>query len=150
MDSKRFTTVDEYIAAHSGAAKEAIVAMRKLVTQNAPGADEVISYNMPALKFNGILLYYAAHTNHLGFYPFTTAIRQYATELEKYDTSKGTVKFPFGKSLPSALIKKMVKFRMQENLEKEMARKAKRVTKKSAPKSSSKASPQKRKATKKT
>ena len=149
MDSKRFKNVDEYVAAHSGEAKEAIAAMRKLVTQNAPGAEEVISYNMPALKFNGILLYYAAHTSHLGFYPFTTAIRQYATDLEKYDTSKGTVKFPFGKPLPSTLIKKMVKFRMQENLEKEMARKAKKSAKKPAKKTASKKLPQKPKATKK-
>src|ERR1035441_5692221 len=65
-------------------------------------ADEIISYNMPAFKFCGrILVYFAAHTKHIGFYPGNRMVNEvFKDDLTSYETSKGTVKFPFEKPIP--------------------------------------------------
>ncbi len=92
--------------------------MRETIRQAAPRAEEVISYNIPAFKQNGILVYYAAHKQHIGFYPTSSGIRNFEKELVGYTTSKGAVQFPFNKPIPKTLVKKIVKFRVKENLEK--------------------------------
>ena len=74
---------------------------------------------MPAFKFHGVLVYYAAHKQHIGFYPTASPMRVFKKELADYKTSKGAIQFPIEKPIPTALVKKIVKFRMNENLEKE-------------------------------
>lgn len=110
--------VEQYIAGYPPVIRKMLSQMRAAIRKAAPAANEVISYGMPAYKSDGMLLYFAAHTSHLGFYPFTSAIKAFQKELSGYETSRGTVRFPFGKPLPATLIAKMVKFRMKENLEK--------------------------------
>ena len=63
-----------------------------------------------------MLVYFAAHTNHMGFYPLKSAIEAFKSELEQYQTSKGTVQFPYNRPLPVNLIKRIIKFRVRENL----------------------------------
>jgi len=82
----------------------------------APEAVEVISYQMPAFKLNGILVYFAAFKNHIGFYPTSSGIEQFKKELSPYKWSKGAVQFPLDKPIPFALVKKIVIFRVKENL----------------------------------
>ena len=89
--------------------------LRKTIKQTAPNAVETISYGMPAFKQNKILIYYAAHKNHIGIYPTAKAIEAFETELEQYATSKGAIQIPLDKKLPIALIKKIVKFRVEED-----------------------------------
>ena len=91
----------------------------------APGAEELISYNMPAFKLHGVLVYYAGYKNHIGFYPTGSAITAFEKELSGYKTSKGTVQFPLETSLPLPLITRIVKFRVKENLEKAEMKKKK-------------------------
>jgi uncharacterized protein YdhG (YjbR/CyaY superfamily) len=126
MDRRRFKNVDEYISELPLQKKRMLSQLRKAIKQVAPSAEEIISYNMPAYKQNGILVYFAAHSNHIGFYPFTTAIKVFSNELSKYETSRGTVKFPLDKKLPVGLIKKITKFRVNENIQKAKAKKLKR------------------------
>jgi uncharacterized protein YdhG (YjbR/CyaY superfamily) len=111
----KFTSIDEYHASHEGLIREALEEMRKLIKRAAPYAEEVISYNMPALKQNKVLVYYAAGKEHLGFYPTPSPILHFEEDLKKYETSKGAIQFPLDKKLPSTLIKKIVKFRMKED-----------------------------------
>ena len=99
--------------------------LKKTIKQAAPQAEEVISYNMPAFKFNGMLVWYAAYKEHIGFYPTASPIKVFKDELAGYKTSKGAIQFPIEKAIPTTLIKNIVKFRINENLEK-----AKRKTKK--------------------
>lgn len=108
-ETYKFKTVDEYISSFPVQVKMMLEQLRTVVTQNAPEAKEVISYNMPALKLHGILLYYAAYKNHIGFYPYASAIKFFEADLTAYKTSKGTVQFPLNKALPLGRIKKMVK-----------------------------------------
>ena len=123
MSATKFKTVDEYLSSLPPKAKKLVKDLRKAIKQAAPEAEELISYNMPAYKFHGILVYYAAHTEHIGFYPGSSAISGiFKDKLTAYKTSKGTIQFPIGKTLPINLIKDIVKYRVKQNLEKEAAK----------------------------
>jgi uncharacterized protein YdhG (YjbR/CyaY superfamily) len=110
--------VDEYIALQPTEVREKLEKLRQAIKKAAPKAEEVISYQMPAYKFHGMLVYFAAYKNHIGFYPTGSGIIAFKNELSVYEGSKGTVRFPLDKSLPLGLISKIVKFRVKENLEK--------------------------------
>lgn len=111
----KIETVDEYIAAHPRAVQRLLSDVRKTINQAAPKATEVISYRMPAVTLDGIVVWYAAHRTHIGLYPRTTAIAFFKKELSPYKTAKGSVQFPMDEKLPLALIAKIVKFRVKEN-----------------------------------
>ena len=115
--------VDAYLKAVPPTVRVKLEKMRKAIRSAAPGAEEVISYSMPAYKYHGMLVYFAAFKNHMGFYPFLSAINTFKKELSKYEGSKGTVRFPIDKPVPLGLVTKMVKFRVKENLEKAKAKK---------------------------
>jgi uncharacterized protein YdhG (YjbR/CyaY superfamily) len=71
---------------------------------------------MPAFRYKGALVGYAAFPGHCGFYPMSPAvIVAFAAELARYSTSKGTIRFPVDKPLPAVLVKKIVKARVAEN-----------------------------------
>lgn len=92
-------------------------AMRTTIREAAPDAIETISYGMPALKLKGrILVYFAAHKNHIGFYPTGSGIAAFKQALTDWKGSKGTVQFPIDQPLPTDLISDIVKFRVSENL----------------------------------
>ena len=76
-NARKFTTVDEYISELAAPAKHILKEMRKTIKQAAPQAEELISYNMPAFKFHGALVYYAAYKTHIGFYPVSSAIKAF-------------------------------------------------------------------------
>ncbi len=114
---KKFATVDEYLSSVPENVRDILEKLRKLIRQAAPKAQEVISYNMPAYKQNGVLVYFAAAKEHIGFYPTGTPIVAFKDELAKYKTSKGAIQFPLDKPLPATLIKDIVKFRMAEDEE---------------------------------
>jgi uncharacterized protein YdhG (YjbR/CyaY superfamily) len=84
----------------------------------APNAEEKISYQMPAFYLDGILVWFAAHPNHIGFYPRASAITKFKRELSRYKNAKGSVQFPLDEPLPVELIKRMVRFRVEENVKK--------------------------------
>lgn len=117
-------TVEEYISSFPPPVKILLEKIRKAITTALPDAEEVISYHMPAYKYHGMLIYFAAHKNHIGLYPFTSAISAFQKELAGYKGAKGSVQFPFDKPLPISLITKIVKFRAKENLEKAKAKKS--------------------------
>lgn len=113
---KKFKHVEEYIAALEEAPKARLKELRKIIREAAPKAEEVISYNIPAFKWNGALLvWYAAFKGHIGFYPKASGIAAFKSELAGYKTSKGAIQFPLEKPIPPGLVKKIVKFRMKEN-----------------------------------
>jgi len=124
---KQFKTIDEYIKAFPDDVQRILEKMRKTIRDAAPGALEEISYQMPAFKLNGALVYFAAFKNHIGFYPTSSGIKQFKKELSRYQGGKGSVQFPIEKPIPYDLVKKIVIFRMKENQEK---RKLKNLPKK--------------------
>lgn len=113
-----FETVDDYLALQTSEAKVLLEAIRKTIKETAPQAEECISYQMPAYKFKGPLVYFAAYKNHIGFYPTGSGIKAFQKEIEGYKNSKGAVQFPLNQPIPHDLIRKMVVFKMEENLNK--------------------------------
>ena len=115
-------SVDEYIAAYPEDVQKKLKDIRIVIKKAAPRATEKLSYGMPAYTFKGMLLYFAAHTNHIGFYPYPSAMEVFKKEIADYRTSKGTMQFPHNKKLPLRLITEIVKFRVMENIMKEELR----------------------------
>jgi uncharacterized protein YdhG (YjbR/CyaY superfamily) len=120
--TKKFKTVAEYFSAFPPKKRAFLKEMRKIIREAAPQAEEMISYNMPAFKLNGMLVYYAAWKEHIGFYAGVSAIRNLIKETSAYQGGKGTLQFPLSGPLPAGLITKIVKFRAKENLEKTKAK----------------------------
>ena len=108
--------VDEYLKTIPAAKRGALQKLRAAIRAAAPGAEEGFSYGLPAFRLDGRpLVCYGASTNHCSFFPMSPAvIRAHADELEKYETSKGTIRFPPEKPLPAALVRKLVKARIAE------------------------------------
>ncbi|MEQ8153301.1 MAG: DUF1801 domain-containing protein [Clostridiaceae bacterium] len=113
-----YKSVDEYILQFPPETQEILQKLRKVIKEAAPGAEEKISYQMPAFVLNGNLVYFAAHKKHIGFYPTPSGIEAFADELTEYKGAKGSVQFPSNKPLPYELIGRIVEFRVQENLKK--------------------------------
>jgi uncharacterized protein YdhG (YjbR/CyaY superfamily) len=115
-------SIDEYIAHFPEDVQSALEKVRAAVKKAAPKAEETISYQMPAFKLNGILVYFAGWKNHIGFYPVPSAIKEFDKELSAYEGAKGSVKFPLDKPMPLDLISRIVKFRVKENLAKKKSK----------------------------
>lgn len=112
--------IDTYITLQPEALRPELEKMRQTIRSVAPGAEEVISYGMPAFRYHGMLVGFAAAKKHYGFYPWNgTTVADFKEELAGYVTSKGAIQFSIGKPLPVALIKKIVKARMKQNISKE-------------------------------
>ena len=127
MDSKAiYNTVDEYINAQPENIKSLLEELRLIIKQTAPMATEVISYGMPAYKANGVLVYFAAYKQHIGFYPTASPIVVFKDELTGYKTSKGAIQFPIKSGIPATLVKKIVEFRAHEDEMKALAKKSKK------------------------
>ena len=109
---------EEYLDRFPKVAQQRLQKMRLTVKKAAPQAKEKISYGIPAFTLNGMLVWFAAFKNHIGFYPRTSAIAAFKKELSAYKGAKGSVQFPFDKPLPLPLISRIVKFRVKENLRK--------------------------------
>ena len=112
----KYKTVDEYIASFPADIQTLLNKMRETIRKSAPGADESISYGMPAYKTNKKpLVYFAGFGKHIGFYATPTGHAEFADELSKYKQGKGSVQFPIDKPLPLDLVSRIVKFRVKEN-----------------------------------
>lgn len=118
MEKTSFKNVDEYISGFPENVIPLLEEMRTTIKEAAPKAEEVISYQMPAYKYFGILVYFAAYKNHIGFYPTASGIEAFKNELSKYKAAKGSVQFPLDKPLPRTLISKIVKFKVKQNVSK--------------------------------
>lgn len=114
----QFTNIDEYIALFPEEIQEILTKIRKIIKENAPGASEKISYQMPTFFLNGNLIHFAAFKNHIGLYPTPTGIDAFKEELSKYKGAKGSVQFPLNQPIPYDLIKRIVIYRVEESTKK--------------------------------
>jgi uncharacterized protein YdhG (YjbR/CyaY superfamily) len=111
-----FRSMDEYIATFPAEIQIILEELRATIKTSAPDAEEKISYQMPTFFLKGNLVHFAAHKNHIGFYPTPSGIETFKQELSVYKNAKGSVQFPIDKPLPLELIGKIVRFRVDENL----------------------------------
>lgn len=103
-------TIDDYLAPLSAEKRAALERVREIIRAAAPGAEECISYQLPAFCLDGkAFIWFGAAANHCAIYGVGGAS---AEELKDYDTSKGTIRFPPDEPLPATLIRKLVKARI--------------------------------------
>ena len=107
--------VDEYLAGVPEPARSTLNKIRAAIRSAVPPeATEAISYRIPAFKYKGVLVWFAAFSNHCSLFPTAAVIEAFKNELKGFSTSKGTIHFPTDKPLPTALIKKLVKARIAQ------------------------------------
>ena len=128
MAAKRNTpeTIDEYISACSPDVQAILQQIRQVVRSAAPNAQEVISYQIPAFKQNGILVYFAAFKKHIGVYPPVRGDARLEKAVAPYAGVKGNLKFPLDRPIPFNLIKRITKFRVKQNTAKAAAKSKKK------------------------
>ena len=109
-------SVDEYLAGVPEPARGTLNRVRAAIRSAVPPeATEAISYGMPAFKYKGVLVWFAAFSKHCSLFPTRSVIEEFKNELKGFHTSKGTIQFPVDKPLPAALVRKLVKARIAEN-----------------------------------
>ncbi|MHB8071689.1 MAG: iron chaperone [Candidatus Cryosericum sp.] len=118
MDSGKggLDSIAAYIAQFPVEVQERLRMLRKVIRDEAPEAEEKISYRMPTFVLHGNLVHFAAFKNHIGLYPAPSGVEAFIPELSAYRSGKGSIQFPMDKPLPSELIRKIVKFRVAENI----------------------------------
>lgn len=108
--------VDEYLASVPEPARTTLKKIRAAIRSAVPReATETISYRMPAFKYKGVLVWFAAFSKHCSFFPTASVVEAFKNELKGFSVSKGTIHFPADKPLPAALVRKMVKLRVAQN-----------------------------------
>jgi len=122
------TTVDEYIAAFPPEVRRILQRVRRVARAAAPEAREVISYRMPALKQNGVLVYFAAFKNHIGLYPPIKGDADIAKAIAPYAGEKGNLRFPFDEPIPYDLIARITALRLKQDLAKAAPKRARKST----------------------
>ncbi len=120
------TTVDEYIAAFPPEVRHILQRVRRVARAAAPEAREVISYRMPALKQNGVLVYFAAFKNHIGLYPPIKGDADIAKAIAPYAGEKGNLRFPFDEPIPYDLIARITALRLKQDLAKAALKRARK------------------------
>ena len=115
-------TIDDYIAGHPPKIRARLSAMRKTIRQQAPGAEERISYRIPTFYMDGNLVHFAAFERHVGFYPGAAGIAAFQDALASYKSAKGSVQFPHDEPLPLELVAEIVRFRVAQQASKRVAR----------------------------
>lgn len=114
-----------------GAEVQAVLrTLRETIRKAAPEAQEVISYQMPAFRQHGILVYFAAWKEHIGLYPPVTGDKDLETAAARYAGPKGNLQFPLNEPLPLSLIERIVRWRARQDAEKAAAKAKRRKTKK--------------------
>lgn len=115
---KKYKDIDEYLTDFSGDTRKRLDDIRKTVKEAVPKAKEKVAYGIPTFTFHGNLVHFAGYKTHIGFYPGSAPIREFADDLSGYKTSKGTIQFPLDKPLPLDLIREITQSCVECNLQK--------------------------------
>jgi uncharacterized protein YdhG (YjbR/CyaY superfamily) len=116
MATTDFRSVDEYIAAQPDAVQPVLQQVRDAIRKGLPGADEVISYQIPAFRLGGArVIHMAGWKQHYSLYPASAGlVATFKDELAPYDVEKGTIRFPLTQPVPVDLIERLARFRAGE------------------------------------
>jgi len=107
--------VEEYLARVPEPARTTLTKLRATIRSAVPAeTTEVLSYRIPAFKYNSVLVWYAAFADHCSLFPTNAVIEAFKNDLAMYTLSKGTIQFPVDKPLPASLVRKMVKMRVAQ------------------------------------
>ena len=124
--SQKPQSIDGYISQFPADVQAILEKVRETIRQAAPDATEVISYQMPAFKQHGILVYFAAWKKHVGLYPPITGDDALEKAIAPYAGPKGNLQFPLDEPIPFKLIERIVKLRVKQDTEKAAAKRKKK------------------------
>ena len=117
MDSKiNYKSVDEYIALQTEQIKPTLELLRQTIKNAAPEAEEIISYQMPAYKFHGILIFFAAFKNHYSVFIRPKVMEVFKPRLKAFVLTKSAIRFPLNTSVQEELISEIVKYALDGNI----------------------------------
>ena len=108
--------IDRYIASFPEPVATYLSRLRQIIREEAPEAIQIVSYGMPTFFLRKNLVHFAAAKHHIGFYPSPSGVEAFKEELSAFKTSKGAIQLPLDAPLPELLIRKIVRFRVEENL----------------------------------
>lgn len=110
------SAIDDYIAPFPAPVRRLLGQMRRAIREEAPEAVEVMSYGIPTFDVNGKhLVHFAGYAHHIGFYPTGRGITAFQDELSNYKSGKGSVQFPLDQPLPLDLVRRVVRFRLDQS-----------------------------------
>jgi len=112
-------SIAEYIKAAPKETRKKLREIHGCIRAAAPGAQESLKWGMPSFSYRRILVTFAVFKHHIGFFPTSAAVKAFEKNLAKFKTGKGSIQFPLEKPLPLSLIRKITRFRVQENLERD-------------------------------
>ncbi len=127
MANTDFKSIDEYIASKPETLRPVLERVRATIRKALPGAEEAISYQIPAFKLNGrVVVFFAGWKEHYSIYPAGPALlAAFAEKLAGYMVSKGTIQFPLNRPVPVALISRIARFKAEEAAKRAAAKKSK-------------------------
>src|SRR5579884_1725933 len=106
--------IDDYLEQYDPAIRQELERIRGIAKKLMPGCEEVISYNMPTLKYKGkSIIGFDAHKNHIGIYPYSGHVISAIKDLDKYMQTKGSIQEKLDDLLPEELIKKIISVRLE-------------------------------------
>lgn len=111
----KFENIDHYISTFPKDVQEVLEKIRAIIHEVVGKGEEVISYDIAAIKFNGSSLYFAGWKKHISLYPYSSEMSKIIKDIEKYSTSKGTLKFPLDKPIPYEMIRQIAEFKLNES-----------------------------------
>jgi uncharacterized protein YdhG (YjbR/CyaY superfamily) len=116
MAKTSFKSIDDYIASRPEAVQRVLKRVRSIIRKAVPGANETISYQIPAYKLHGRpVVYFAGWSQHYSLYPSNDRlVAAFKDQLARYEISKGTIRFPLSEPIPVKLIENIAKFRANE------------------------------------
>ena len=109
------TDIDNYISQFPTDVRVVLQDVREAIRRAAPEAEETISYQMPAFRQHGILVYFAAWKKHIGLYPPISGDKAIEKAIARYAGPKGNLQFPLDEPMPLALIERIVKLRVKQD-----------------------------------
>jgi uncharacterized protein YdhG (YjbR/CyaY superfamily) len=119
--------IDGYISAFPPEVQAILERIRETVHNAAPNAEETISYQIPAFRLHGIIVYFAAFRNHIGFHPPVSGDLRLEKAIAPYAGEKGNLRFPLSQPIPYALIGRIVKLRVKQNLARASAKRERKL-----------------------
>ncbi len=117
-----YKSIDDYIALQPQQARATLELLRQTIKDAAPEAAEVISYQMPAFKYHGMIAYFAVCKTHYGLYVIPEIMESFKSKLTQFKGTKSAIHFPINELIPHELVAEIIKFAVALNLEKKSQR----------------------------
>lgn len=118
MQNQPYQTIDQYIAAQVPEMQPKLQEIRQIIKKTVPEAQEVISYQMPAFKYEGMLMYFAAFKNHYSLFISPVVLQHFKADLAAYKTAKAAIQIPLKETVPVSLIEQLARYIAEQNRQK--------------------------------